>query len=506
MQRTAKRERDRAKRPPPAIRDESNRHAHAPARRLVRPSLLALAALIVVTVGAAAPTFDDAMKSATADYHQRAELAAKHLTEVRARVDGEKAPLLSRIRTLETRLVALESDATHIETQHANAGALRHEALQSLETIRKSTGYVGTLARDAIKAAADGLAPGENRDLAEEQLALQKRLDSGGSSAAAMDAADAILAHVEQSVGGYRTAGRAISADTRQVVDGTFAFTGPEVYFMAAQGGAPSVVRPHEDSKFPIAYPLPGWSAEHAAPFFAGQSAPVLMDPSTGKALKLAETRGTLRDHIEKGGTVAYAILIVGVIALLLVAQKLRDLRAMAVDAPEIVRAVLENVANGDFGAADRATANLRPATRELFSVGLRHAAEPKPILEERLQAVLLEQRLRFERRLPLLAVIATASPLMGLLGTVVGMVRTFALITVFGTGNAGKLSSGISEVLIATELGLMVAIPTLVMHGFLAQAVHRRLGLLERYALELATAVQSPAAARPDNQATVRT
>src|SRR3979409_224068 len=97
---------------------------------------------------------------------------------------------------------------------------------------------------------------------------------------------------------------------------------------------------------------------------------------------------------------------------------------------------------------------------------------------------------LDLSRRLPLMAVIATAAPLMGLFGTVVGMVKTFALITVFGTGNAGKLSSGISEVLVATELGLAVAIPTLVAHGFLAHRIQRNLSLLERYALQFATSV----------------
>ena len=71
-------------------------------------------------------------------------------------------------------------------------------------------------------------------------------------------------------------------------------------------------------------------------------------------------------------------------------------------------------------------------------------------------------------------------------------MVRTFALITVFGTGNAGKLASGISEVLVATELGLIVAIPTLIAHGFLAHRIQRNLSLLERYALEFITATET--------------
>jgi biopolymer transport protein ExbB len=121
----------------------------------------------------------------------------------------------------------------------------------------------------------------------------------------------------------------------------------------------------------------------------------------------------------------------------------------------------------------------------------LRNLDQPRAILEERLESLLLANRMQLERRLPLLAVIATAAPLLGLRGTVVGMVRTFSLITVFGTGNASKLSSGISEVLVATELGLAVAIPTLVIHGFLASRAHKSLALQERHALEFMTAAE---------------
>jgi biopolymer transport protein ExbB len=173
-----------------------------------------------------------------------------------------------------------------------------------------------------------------------------------------------------------------------------------------------------------------------------------------------------------------------------MILQKMRQLARMGVDSPAAVSAFLDLVAKGDTAQAEIAVRKLRRSTRELFAAGLRYTDQPKTILEERLQAVLLEQRIDFERRLPLLAVIATASPLMGLLGTVVGMVKTFALISVFGTGNAGKLSGGISEVLISTELGLAVAIPTLVAHGFLAQRIHRNLSVQERYALQFATAV----------------
>ena len=75
-----------------------------------------------------------------------------------------------------------------------------------------------------------------------------------------------------------------------------------------------------------------------------------------------------------------------------------------------------------------------------------------------------------FTSMLPFVAVSAAAAPLLGLLGTVTGIINTFKLITVFGTGDVKTLSSGISEALITTELGLCVAIPSLLFHAYLSR------------------------------------
>ena len=73
-------------------------------------------------------------------------------------------------------------------------------------------------------------------------------------------------------------------------------------------------------------------------------------------------------------------------------------------------------------------------------------------------------------------------TPLMGLLGTVVGMIKTFALITVFGSGEAKSLSSGISEALVTTEFGLLVAIPAILLHGAFVRASKDRVGAFEDF------------------------
>ena len=82
------------------------------------------------------------------------------------------------------------------------------------------------------------------------------------------------------------------------------------------------------------------------------------------------------------------------------------------------------------------------------------------------------------------MALTAAAAPLLGLLGTVTGMIKTFNLITIFGTGDAKSLSSGISEALVTTELGLVVAIPSLILHGLLSRMARQKLGDMEQTAV----------------------
>jgi biopolymer transport protein ExbB len=234
-----------------------------------------------------------------------------------------------------------------------------------------------------------------------------------------------------------------------------------------------------------------GWTPAAAGPIFRQGHGQVAFDASGGKALTLQKASGSLLDQVRRGGAVGGLIVAVGVLALVIGIQKLFDFRRLAVDDPPAVRPVLGLLARGSYEEAAVAARALKTTTRELFALGLHHRLKPKALLEEHLESFVLQQRMLQERRLPLLAVIATSGPLLGLLGTVTGMIKTFTLITVLGTGNAGKLSAGISEALIATKFGLMVAIPALVVHGFLSQRIQKHLAMLDRYALEIAIACE---------------
>ncbi len=440
----------------------------------------------------AAESIDDTMKRAVLEYGQRLTHANEELIQTRERIAKEKTPLLKAIRAAEDRIIVAETETTRFETAQEQSGEIHRKLSREADSVRKNESYLNTLAHDSLSVYEDGLLPGEKQFLPTKIEALRDAFNdpaklAGGQKA--VDVATLLLEQVQQSLGGYRAVGASLIDGDSKVVNGTFAFVGPEAFFSTEQGAIAGTVRMREGTGRAVVYPLADWKPAAVEAFFQGKPGTIFADASAGKALRLKETKGTVWQHINKGGIVSYAILCVGLLSLGLIGQKIYDLSRMGVDDSRVVQRCLNAVATQEAGQLVHL---LKKTTRDLFTTGLRYRHETKELLEERLTAVLLRQRLHYERWLPLLAVIATAAPLMGLLGTVTGMVRTFTLITVFGTGNAGKLASGISEVLVATELGLLVAIPTLVAHGFLSQRIQKNLSLLERYALEFVTAARA--------------
>ena len=120
-------------------------------------------------------------------------------------------------------------------------------------------------------------------------------------------------------------------------------------------------------------------------------------------------------------------------------------------------------------------------------------AYNPREV-EEALYEKFLEILPPLQRGLPLVAIASATAPLLGLLGTVTGMIHTFELINIFGTGDARSLASGISEALITTEFGLVVAIPALILHALLSRKVQGIRSTLELTSLAFVNGLKEPA------------
>jgi biopolymer transport protein ExbB len=455
-------------------------------------TLLLLSAFSLPAIGA--ESLEEVLARAALEYEQRLISASEELNKARETIGTERLPLVTTKQNTEDKVIGLELEITRLKTAEIAAAEEREKLLADLDTINKNLRYISALAQDSLKNVDTLLLPGETQVYLPRITALQQALvgdPEEGEVQPLFDATNLIVTRVEDAIGGYQLAGSSVLSNDNRILEGHFAILGPEVFFRAENSDLFGAVRTREGAAFPVTYVLNDWSAANMQGLFSGGEGTFLADVSGGKALRLREFEGTFADHIRKGGIVGYVIIALGAFALLASLMKIVDLNALSVDDPHKIEELLAPLAKGARNEAGKAVETLKATTRELFETGMKNLDKPKTLLEEHLFAFILRQRIRHERRLPLLTVIAAAAPLLGLLGTVVGMVKTFTLITVFGTGNAEKLSSGISEALVTTELGLIVAIPTLILHGYLSHRAQKGLARLEQYSVEFVTAAQ---------------
>jgi biopolymer transport protein ExbB len=125
-----------------------------------------------------------------------------------------------------------------------------------------------------------------------------------------------------------------------------------------------------------------------------------------------------------------------------------------------------------------------------MLCAAVENSDEDREVIEEILYETIIKAQPKLERFLAFIAVVAATAPLLGLLGTVTGMIKTFKLITIVGTGDARNLSSGISEALITTKWGLIVAIPTLIIHALLNRKAKGVVGSMEQAAVSFINGV----------------
>lgn len=178
-------------------------------------------------------------------------------------------------------------------------------------------------------------------------------------------------------------------------------------------------------------------------------------------------------DIYRSGGPVMYPLGMLSVVALAIILERLWVLRRANYLEPGTVNALSGLLAGRDFkAAADYCRRHPGPFT-ELVSTMVENRYAPYDELKEILEDTGRRQLLGLQRGLPALATIVGGAPLLGLLGTVLGMIAIFKAVATGGTGITEQLATGISQALITTATGLIIAIPALFTHSFLeARAV----------------------------------
>ena len=177
------------------------------------------------------------------------------------------------------------------------------------------------------------------------------------------------------------------------------------------------------------------------------------LDPTGGSILGLLVQAPDTQERVHQGGTVGYVILGVGVIALLISLERFFSLMIMG---GKIRRQLKDDVARDD-----------NPLGR-VMKVKDQYPDVAHDTLELKLSEAILREMPKVTRNLTLIKIISVVAPLLGLLGTVTGMINTFQAITLFGTGDPKLMAGGISQALVTTVLGLVVAIPTVFLYTLL--------------------------------------
>ena len=196
-----------------------------------------------------------------------------------------------------------------------------------------------------------------------------------------------------------------------------------------------------------------------------------LIDPSRGTLLGMVVETPNMRERIDQGGGIGYAIIVVAIFGILLALLRWAMLSITAMRVRAQMRSSTPSSGN--------------PLGRIMIAYE-ENRTEDLETLQMRLDDAVLRELPRLESGLNVVKVLAAVAPLMGLLGTVIGMIVTFQAITLFGTGDPRLMAGGISQALVTTVLGLIAAIPLLLLHAF-ASGTARRLGqVLEQQSISL--------------------
>jgi biopolymer transport protein ExbB len=189
------------------------------------------------------------------------------------------------------------------------------------------------------------------------------------------------------------------------------------------------------------------------------------LDPTRGSLLSLLVQTPNLRERVAQGGLIGYLIIALGGLALLIALERIIVLGL----AGRKVQSQLKSDTPKDTNPLGR-----------VLNIAQQNSGADLETLELKMGEAIIKEAPKLSRGLLFLKIISVVAPLMGLLGTVTGMINTFQAITLFGTGDPKLMAGGISQALVTTALGLSVAIPTVLLHTVVAGRSRRIVHILE--------------------------
>ncbi|OUR64695.1 biopolymer transporter ExbB [Methylophaga sp. 42_25_T18] len=201
------------------------------------------------------------------------------------------------------------------------------------------------------------------------------------------------------------------------------------------------------------------------------------------------------------GGWLMLPLFACSVIAIAIIAERFWSLQSKRIAPPELITQIWQWLQYDQVDKNRISALEQNSPLGQVLAAGLVNRTCTREITKEGIEDVGRHVTLSLERNLNTLGTIAAITPLLGLLGTVIGMIKVFAVITTEGVGNPETLAGGISEALITTATGLLVAIPSLIFYRYFRGKISRLVVDMEVQALKLIELLHGDREFNPDEE-----
>jgi len=428
-------------------------------------NVLAALALVPVAWGQAVPV---PMEQAQTQAQQDLQGALARLAEARGQVAAEEPKIAANFHKVEAEL----REKRRLARLARTAVDDRREVLRELENThyrlgQDVSGLSGMLRDHGLKADTKNVPGLPALGLPSEVIAPKADTPPAAVLQARVAVINASLDRLSTLFGGVTSPGVAVATDG-SVVEGTFVALGPESWFSAGDGKAGGPVEAGKNGSSPRL--LPG-DAVAAAQLIGGKEAELEIDFTGGKARLVEEsTHFGVWESIQAGGFWVWPILALGVVSFAFGGIKILQFSRIQKPGVLWMDGIVKAVAQGERAKAEELAKQARHPASQVVQKAIQVSNLGLEAIEETIYEALIGVKAWSSSLLPFIAVTAATAPLLGLLGTVSGMIQTFQMITVVGSGDPKPLAGGISEALTATAWGLIVAVPSLLLHAYLTR------------------------------------
>ena len=331
------------------------------------------------------------------------------------------------------------------------------------------------------------LSTGEQATFGEELRQLDLKLEQteavdGEHLFSSLEMLQRALDRVERLLRGKRYPGLALTPDGKQL-SGDFIQLGPLLYFGSSDNDTAGWVEETQSLR-PKVRAIDAPDLQAIQRFIKKGEGLLPLDPTLGDAIAILETNESWREHLEKGGVWVVPILSFAIISTIVAVYKCKQVFLIRPPKPLVVQQIIECLNTGHINQAHVIASSEPGPVASMLNEGIKHSDQSIELVEEVMFESILGAQPKLERFLNVIAVTAATAPLLGLLGTVTGIIKTFKMMEIFGAGDPKPLISGISEALITTELGLILAIPTLITHALLSRRVKEILSQMEKISI----------------------